>query len=53
MEIFIRNEGRGVNQIGEGLQYPVYGGKNFPVLKFGYEVLKKKYLDIIKRVIIF
>ena len=33
---------RGVNQIGESLQYPVYRGKNSLVLRSEYEVLKKK-----------
>ena len=52
MEIFIKNVGRDVNQIGEGLQYLVYGGKNSPVLRSEYEVLKReKYLNLINRVI--
>ena len=42
MEIFIRSVGCGVNQIGEGLKYPIYGGKNSLVLRFEYEVLKGK-----------
>ena len=49
MEIFIINEGWGVNQIREGLQYPVYGGKNSPVLRFGYEVLKRKNIKSYKK----
>ena len=42
MKTFIISVGRGVNQIGEGLQYLVYGGKNSLVLKHEYEVLKMK-----------
>ena len=40
MEICIRSIGGDVNQIGEGLQDPVYGGKNSLVLRYEYEVLK-------------
>ena len=42
MEIYNRNVGWGVNRIGEGLQDPVYRGKNSLVLRFEYEVLKRK-----------
>ena len=49
MEIFIKNEGWGVNQIGEGLQYPVYGGKNSPVLRYRYEVMKRKNTKILEK----
>ena len=52
MEIYIKSVGRGVNQIGEDLQYSVYGGKNSLVLRSEYEVLKKeKYLNLRKRVL--
>ena len=42
IENFIRLEGRDTDYIGEGLHYPVYGGKNSSVLRNGCEVLKKK-----------
>ena len=49
MEICIRSVGCGVNQIGEGLQDPIYGDKNSLVLRSEYEVLKrKKILDSYK-----
>ena len=48
IENFIRFEGRDTNYIGEGLHYPVYGGKNFSVLRNGCEVLKKKNNQILK-----
>ena len=51
MEVFIRSVGWGVNQIGEGLRYPIYGGKNSLVLRSEHEVVKKeKYLNLRKRV---
>ena len=50
IENFIRFEGRDTNYIGEGLHFPVYGGKNSSVLINGCEVLKKKNNQIIKRV---
>ena len=40
----------GTNYIGEGLQYPVYGGKEFPVLRYCYEVLRRKNSRILKRI---
>ena len=40
----------GTNYIGEGLHYPVYGGKQFPVLRDGCEVLRRKNSQILKRI---
>ena len=48
IENFIRFEGRDANYIGEGLHYPVYGGKYSSVLRNGCEVLKKKNNQILK-----
>ena len=49
MEICIISVGLGVNQIGEGLQDPVYGGKNSLVLRSEYEVLKRKNTLFLER----
>ena len=49
IENFIRFEGRDTNYIGEGLHFPVYGGKNSSVLRNGCEVLKNKNNQILKR----
>ena len=49
-ENFIRFEGRDTNYIGEGLHFPVYGGKNSSILRNDCEVLKKKNNQILKRV---
>ena len=48
IENFIRFEGRDINYIGEGLHYPVHGGKNSSVLRNRCEVLKKKNNKILK-----
>ena len=40
----------GTNYIGEGLHYLVYGGKKFPVLRDGCEVLRRKNSQILKRI---
>ena len=40
----------GTNYIGEGLHYPIYGGKQFPVLRDGCEVLRRKNNQILKRI---
>ena len=37
----------GTDYIGEGLHYPVYGGKQFPVQRYGYEVLRRKNSQIL------
>ena len=50
IENFIRFEGQDTNYIGEGFHFPVYGSKNSSVLRNGYEVLKKKNNQILKRV---
>ena len=42
IENFIIFEGRDTNYIEEGLQNPVYRGKNSSVLRFGCEILKWK-----------
>ena len=49
IENFIRFERRDTNYIGEGLHYPIYGGRNSSVLRKGCEVLKKKNNQILKR----
>ena len=49
MEISIISVGSSVNQIGEGLQYPVYGGKSSLVLRTEYKVLKRKNSKILER----
>ena len=39
---FSRIDGLGTNGIGEGSHYPIYGGKQFTILRDGCEVLKRK-----------
>ena len=41
-------DGGDTNYLGEGLHYPIYGGKKFPALRDGYEVLKGKNSQILK-----
>ena len=43
-------DGRGTNYFREGLCYPIYGGKQFPVLRDGCEVLRRKNSKILKRI---
>ena len=38
------------NYIREGLHYTVYGGKQFPFLRDGCEVLRRKNSQILKRI---
>ena len=38
----------GTNCIGECLHYPVYGSKQFLVLRDGYEVMRRKNNQILK-----
>ena len=40
----------GTNYIGEGLHYPIYGGKKFPVLRDVCEVPRRKNSQILKRI---
>ena len=49
MEICIKSLGRGVNKIGEGLQDPIYRGKNYLVLRSEYEVLERKNTWFLER----
>ena len=41
-------DGLDIIYFGEGLHYPVYGDKQFPVLRDGCEVLKRKNSQILK-----
>ena len=40
----------GTNYIIKGLYYPIYGSKQFPVLRYDYEVLRRKSSQILKRI---
>ena len=40
----------GTNYMTEGLHYSVYRGKQFPVLRDGCEVLRRKNSQILKRI---
>ena len=49
-ENFVQLADCGTNYIGEGLHYPIYGGKQFPVLRDGCEVMRRKNNQILKRI---